>query len=110
MSSSRISVVSRVNFTPVSNPARFSRVRAIIAACPDVHVLRDLTRGGLAGALCDIAETAGVGIRYREVDVPVPAEVRAACTFLGLDPMHVANRTRCSSPPLNVSAGRLSVR
>ena len=66
-------------------------VQAMLAVRPDLHVLRDLTRGGLASALCEIAETASVGIRYDEALVPVPTEVEAACGFLGLDPIHVAN-------------------
>jgi hydrogenase expression/formation protein HypE len=66
-------------------------VRSMLSVCPDIHVLRDLTRGGLAAALCDIAAIARVGVKYAEPRVPVPAEVRAACGFLGLDPMHVAN-------------------
>jgi len=66
-------------------------VEAMLAACVDLHVLRDPTRGGLAGSLCEIAETARVGIEFEERAVPVPEEVRAACGFLGLDPLHVAN-------------------
>ena len=69
-------------------------VATMLAAAPDVHVLRDPTRGGLAASLCEIAETAGVGIAYEEALVPVPAEVAAACSFLGLDPMSVANEGR----------------
>jgi len=66
-------------------------VAAMLVACPDVHVLRDLTRGGLGACLCELAETAGVGIEFEEGAVPIPDPVRAACGFLGLDPMHVAN-------------------
>ncbi len=66
-------------------------VAAMLAACPDIHALRDLTRGGLAASLCELAETAGVGIEYDEHALPVPDGVRAACGFLGLDPVHVAN-------------------
>ena len=66
-------------------------VAAMLDACPDVHVLRDLTRGGLAAALCEIAQTADVGLRFEEALVPVPGPVAAACGFLGLDPTHVAN-------------------
>ncbi|MFA9566131.1 MAG: AIR synthase-related protein, partial [Acidimicrobiales bacterium] len=51
----------------------------------------DLTRGGLAAALCEIVSTAGVGLRFEETLVPVPGPVAAACGFLGLDPTHVAN-------------------
>lgn len=66
-------------------------VAAMLAAVPDLHVLRDLTRGGLGASLCELASVAGVGIEFREADVPVPEPVRAACGFLGLDPLHVAN-------------------
>lgn len=66
-------------------------VAALLAAVPDVHVLRDPTRGGVAGTLCEIAEVAGVGIELEEAAVPVPEAVSAACGFLGLDPLHVAN-------------------
>jgi hydrogenase expression/formation protein HypE len=66
-------------------------VAAIVAACPDVHVLRDPTRGGLASALNEIAGASGVGIELSEDTIPIPGPVRAACEMLGLDPLHVAN-------------------
>ncbi|MEL6890638.1 MAG: hydrogenase expression/formation protein HypE [Actinomycetota bacterium] len=69
-------------------------VATIIAACRrpgDVHVLRDATRGGVAASLSEIAAAGSIGIEYEETLVPVPDEVAAACSFLGLDPMSVAN-------------------
>ncbi len=66
-------------------------VAALLAAVPDVHTLRDPTRGGVAASLCEIAAAAGVGIEIDERSVPVPEAVAAACGFLGLDPLHVAN-------------------
>jgi hydrogenase expression/formation protein HypE len=57
----------------------------------DVHVLRDPTRGGLASALNEIAETAGVGFLLDEAAIAVPDTARAACELLGLDPLYVAN-------------------
>jgi hydrogenase expression/formation protein HypE len=66
-------------------------VAAIVAACSDVHVLRDPTRGGLASALNEIAAASGVGVELREETIPIPGPVRAACEMLGLDPLHVAN-------------------
>ena len=69
-------------------------VAAMLAAAPDVHVLRDPTRGGVAAALCEIAATAHVGIEYEEAALPIPAEVRAACSFLGLDAVNIANEGR----------------
>ncbi len=56
-----------------------------------VHVLRDPTRGGLASALNEIADTAGVGIELEEGALPVPGAVAAACEILGFDPLYVAN-------------------
>jgi len=66
-------------------------VAALVAACPDVHVLRDPTRGGLASALNEIAAASRVGVELREEAIPIPGPVRAACEMLGLDPLHVAN-------------------
>jgi hydrogenase expression/formation protein HypE len=66
-------------------------VADLLAAVPDVHTLRDPTRGGVAASLCEIAACARVGIELTERAVPVPEAVAAACAFLGLDPLHVAN-------------------
>lgn len=69
-----------------------SLVQTMLAAADGgVHALRDATRGGFAAVLCELAEASGAGIEYVERDVPVPADVAAACGFLGLDPTHVAN-------------------
>ena len=67
---------------------------ALIDAGVEVHCLRDLTRGGLASALVEIAETAGLAIALDEVAIPVREDVAAACELLGLDPLHVANEGR----------------
>lgn len=56
-----------------------------------VHVLRDPTRGGLASALNEIAETASVGVALDDAALPVPVAVSGACELLGLDPLYVAN-------------------
>jgi hydrogenase expression/formation protein HypE len=74
---------------PLSAP-----VLALIAAGIEVHCLRDLTRGGLASAVVEIAETAGVSIALDEAAVPVREDVASACELLGLDPLHVANEGR----------------
>jgi hydrogenase expression/formation protein HypE len=65
-------------------------VAAIVTVEPDVHVLRDPTRGGLSSALNEIAATSGVGMVLDEGAIPVPGPVRAACEMLGLDPLYVA--------------------
>lgn len=66
----------------------------LLQAGIEIHCLRDLTRGGLAAALNEIAEAAGVQIAIDEKLVPVREEVHAACEILGLDPLHVANEGR----------------
>ena len=69
-------------------------VLALLEAGIAVHCLRDLTRGGLASAMVEIAETAGVSIALDEAAIPVRDDVAAACELLGLDPLHVANEGR----------------
>jgi hydrogenase expression/formation protein HypE len=66
-------------------------VDAMLAVSPDLHALRDPTRGGLAAALGEIAAASGTGIEIQESAVPVPPEVGNACAMLGLDPFYVAN-------------------
>lgn len=69
-------------------------VQALVAAGVDVHCMRDLTRGGLASALNEIALDAAVGLEIDEAAVPVCDAVSAACELLGLDPLYVANEGR----------------
>ena len=66
----------------------------LIAAGVDVHCLRDLTRGGLASALNEIAAASGCGIGIDERAIAVREEVRGACELLGFDPLYVANEGR----------------
>ncbi len=68
-----------------------SLVADMLASSAHVHALRDLTRGGLAASLHELAGVAGVEVDLDEPAVPVPDEVRSACGLLGLDPLHVAN-------------------
>jgi hydrogenase expression/formation protein HypE len=69
-------------------------IEALLRAGIEVHCLRDLTRGGLASALNEIAEAGGVGIQVKEPAVPVTEAVQGACEILGLDPLYVANEGR----------------
>ncbi|MCC8171735.1 MAG: hydrogenase expression/formation protein HypE [Parabacteroides sp.] len=75
-----------------SDTASLNRMIAgLLEAVPDVHVLRDPTRGGVSGTLNEIAHAAGVEILLEEEALPVPEAVRGACELLGLDPLYVAN-------------------
>lgn len=60
----------------------------------DLHCLRDLTRGGLAAALIEIADHATVGMDLHEPDIPVSSSVNNICELLGLDPLFAANEGR----------------
>jgi hydrogenase expression/formation protein HypE len=66
-------------------------VSAMLAACADIHVLRDPTRGGVTSALTEIAQSANVGMLLDESSIPIDEAVQGACEILGLDPLYVAN-------------------
>lgn len=66
-------------------------VEAIVAVCPEVHVLRDPTRGGVGTALNEIAEQSKVGVLLEEKVLPVSPSVAGICELLGFDPIYLAN-------------------
>jgi hydrogenase expression/formation protein HypE len=66
-------------------------VRTMLEVCPDIHCLRDATRGGLATVLNEFAADSHVGLRIEEQALPVRDEVRGMCEILGLDPLYLAN-------------------
>jgi hydrogenase expression/formation protein HypE len=69
-------------------------VLALLEAGIEVHCLRDLTRGGLASALVEIAQASGRHVHLDEARIPIRDDVRGACEILGLDPLYVANEGR----------------
>ncbi len=72
-------------------------VAAMVAVVPNIHVLRDPTRGGLATTLNEIAHQSAAGMMLHEDRLPIREEVRAACEFLGLDPLYVANEGKLAA-------------
>ena len=66
-------------------------VSEILKVSPDIHCLRDPTRGGLAGTLNELAVQSDVGIMIEEGSIPVKDAVRGMCEILGFDPMYIAN-------------------
>jgi hydrogenase expression/formation protein HypE len=74
--------------------ALWPAVAALLAADIEVHCLRDLTRGGLATAAIEIAETARLALALEEPAVAVSEAVQGACEILGLDPFYVTNEGR----------------
>ena len=66
-------------------------ITAMLEACPDIHCLRDATRGGLATVLNEFAERSQVNIVLDEAQLPIRQPVRGMCEILGLDPLYLAN-------------------
>jgi hydrogenase expression/formation protein HypE len=66
-------------------------VASISGITKNIHVLRDPTRGGIASALNEIAQSSHLGISITQNQIPIPEEVDSACELLGLDPLYVAN-------------------
>jgi len=60
----------------------------------EIHCLRDLTRGGMASALVEIAEASRLHLHLEEAAIPVLEAVQGACEILGFDPLYVANEGR----------------
>ncbi len=65
--------------------------KAMLEAVPDIHFMRDPTRGGLATTLKEAAMESDLCIKIRETELPIPPPVKGACDLLGLDPLYVAN-------------------
>lgn len=66
-------------------------IAAMLAVCPDIHCLRDATRGGIATVLNEIAQASSVCMRFTESSLPVNEVVKGVCEILGLDPLYMAN-------------------
>ncbi len=66
-------------------------VQTLITAGIDIHCLRDVTRGGLASGLLELASAAKQAFRIEEATIPLHDNVSSACEILGFDPLYVAN-------------------
>lgn len=66
-------------------------IERMLDVCPDIHCMRDATRGGVATVLNEFAEASSVAIMLDETAIPVRQEVRGMCEILGLDPLYLAN-------------------
>ncbi len=68
-----------------------SLTQKMLEVCPDIHCMRDATRGGLATVLNEFAQSSQVNITINEIQIPIRPEVRGMCEILGLDPLYLAN-------------------
>ena len=76
----------------VSDSASLNRLtEKLVAEIPSLRCMRDPTRGGLGTTLNEIEKQSSVGMVLEEDKIPVKESVEAACEFLGLDPLYVAN-------------------
>ena len=95
----------------VSDCAPLGELTALIlASCSPgsmLRAMRDPTRGGLAGAVDDLAHASRVGVEIDETAIPLRPEVHAACEMLGLDPLYVASEGRLVAVVDGQHAGRL---
>ena len=82
-------------------------IEAMLDASPNVHVLRDPTRGGLATTLNEIAAQSNCCITLNEQAIPVHPAVNAACEMLGFDPLYVANEGKLVALVAAEDAGRV---
>jgi len=79
--------------TPLESDTQplYNLIQAMLETCPDIHCLRDATRGGLASVLNEFALAANVCLRLDEATLPVSEPVKGICEILGLDPLYFAN-------------------
>ncbi len=82
-------------------------VAAMLEACPDLHCLRDATRGGIATVLNEFARASGCALTIDEAALPIRDEVRGICEILGLDPLYLANEGKLVAVVPQARAGPL---
>lgn len=66
-------------------------VQEMLSVTREIHVLRDPTRGGLATALNEIAQSSQIEIEIEEEKIPIDGLVKDTCKILGYDPLYLAN-------------------
>lgn len=68
----------------------WSAVHAALGAAPDIHVIRDATRGGVGTVLYEIADQSNVGVKLDTESIPLDSEVAGVTGMLGLEPLYLA--------------------
>lgn len=82
-------------------------IAEMLAVEPKIAMLRDVTRGGLATVLNEIAQAANVGILLDEEKIPVREEVRGVCEILGFDVLELANEGKIVAVVPNESCEKI---
>jgi hydrogenase expression/formation protein HypE len=84
----------QLNFTSpvISDCASLNQlIKRVLEKCNEIHFMRDLTRGGLAAVLNELAEMINTGVKIEETSIPVEEPVKGLCEILGFDPLFLAN-------------------
>ncbi|KAF0157443.1 MAG: hydrogenase expression/formation protein HypE [Syntrophaceae bacterium] len=89
-------IQARENLSPTSDILSDSAplndlIAGTLQASPNIHCMRDATRGGLGAILAEIAKSAQVRIDVDEKSIPVRENVLGLCEVLGFDPLFLAN-------------------
>ena len=66
-------------------------VQGLIDEKIKVHVLRDVTRGGLGTVLKELSQSSNCLFEIMEDEIPVSQQVSDFCGLLGLDPLYMGN-------------------
>ena len=66
-------------------------VEALLTSGIEVHAMRDVTRGGLATILKELAAASDRDFLLRQEWLPVTDQVKDFCGLLGLDPLYMGN-------------------
>jgi hydrogenase expression/formation protein HypE len=83
--------------------------KAMLACCPTIRAMRDVTRGGLAAVANELAEAAGLSFHLEEAAIPLREELRGFCEILGLDPLYLANEGKlCAVVPAEAAEAVLA--
>ncbi|MDI4666011.1 hydrogenase expression/formation protein HypE [Xanthobacter autotrophicus] len=87
-------------------------IDTLIEAAPGLRMMRDATRGGVAAVVNELAEASAVGVRLRELSLPMRAEVMGFCEILGLDPLYLANEGKILAvvPPEEADTALVALR
>ncbi|MBR4026436.1 MAG: hydrogenase expression/formation protein HypE [Lachnospiraceae bacterium] len=86
--SSRMGITNQIES---DNAPLGEMVEALFEAGIDVHTMRDVTRGGLATILKELANTSHMTMELEESKLPITPQVKDFCGLLGLDPLYMGN-------------------
>jgi hydrogenase expression/formation protein HypE len=87
-------------------------IAMLLRAAPGIRFVRDVTRGGLATVLNEVAVASQIAIDIDEALTPIRDEVRGFCEILGLDPLYLANEGKIAVivPPEQVEIALAAMR